>query len=78
MAMKIHRGNFITTQRHNPDDLDLKLLIYIIYYTTDSTLWMADRSGALPLPTRDDGKTQTHLFLEWDSNPRSQYSTVLG
>jgi hypothetical protein len=51
-----------------------------LFYTVGRTPWTSDQPVARPLPTHGTTQTQTkrphrHPCLEWDSNPRSQYSS---
>jgi hypothetical protein len=60
--------------------LDLgRFFSFLIAYTVDRTPSTGDQSIARPLPTQEQHKhrinSYRYLFLEWDSNPRSQSSS---
>jgi hypothetical protein len=55
------------------------LFSFLILYTVGRTPWMGDQTVERPLPiyrtSQTHNKWDKHPYLEWNSNPRSQYST---
>jgi len=49
-----------------------------LFWTFGGTPWTGDRLVARPLPIQDSTtqkNADTHPCVEWDSNPRSPYSS---